>query len=72
VPLTLNRRAYQQLIDENIEWILQQPRTLERDHIIEVIKHSVIVRYEEIPQLKNENKMLKAELNEAMNELENI
>jgi len=29
----LNMRAYIQLFDEDIAWLLEQPRTLERDHI---------------------------------------
>ena len=34
----LNRPAYQQLFDEDIEWLLKQPRTLERDHIVECLR----------------------------------
>lgn len=30
---TLNQPAFQQLIDENREWLGRQPRSLERDHI---------------------------------------
>lgn len=30
---TLNTSAYHKLIRENIEWLMQQPRSLERDHI---------------------------------------
>jgi hypothetical protein len=34
MPSELSRKAYKQLFDEDIEWLLQQqPRTLERDHI---------------------------------------
>lgn len=29
----INAPAYKRLVDENIEWLLSQPRTLERDHI---------------------------------------
>ena len=36
-----NREDYQKLIDEDIEWILKQPRSLERDHIVSVLKNSV-------------------------------
>ena len=39
--MKVNREAYQKLIDEDIEWILKQPRTLERDHIVSVLKNSV-------------------------------
>lgn len=33
MPCELNLQAWRKLIDENIEWLLKQPRTLERDHI---------------------------------------
>ena len=39
--MKVNREAYQKLIDEDIEWLLKQPRSLERDHIISVLKNSV-------------------------------
>lgn len=39
--LTLNRRTYNKLIDENIEWLLQQPRTLERDHIELILRAEI-------------------------------
>ena len=37
----INREAYQKLIDEDVVWILKQPRSLERDHIVSVLKNSV-------------------------------
>ena len=37
----VNREAYRKLIDEDIEWLLKQPRSLERDHIVNVLKNSV-------------------------------
>lgn len=33
MPMILNNEAYQKLINEDIEWLLEQPRTLERIHI---------------------------------------
>ena len=39
--MIVNREAYQKLIDEDIEWLMKQPRTLERDHIVSVLKNSV-------------------------------
>ena len=39
--MVVNREAYQKLIDEDIEWVIKQPRTLERDHIVSVLKNSV-------------------------------
>lgn len=37
---TLNRDAYEKLIAEDIEWLMKQPRTLERDHIAKVLRRS--------------------------------
>ena len=39
--MVVNREAYQKLIDEDVVWILKQPRNLERDHIVSVLKNSV-------------------------------
>ena len=39
--MMVNREAYQKLIDEDIEWLLKQPRSLERDHIVSVLKNNV-------------------------------
>ena len=39
--MKVNREAYQKLIDEDIEWLLKQPLSLERDHIVNVLKNSV-------------------------------
>ena len=38
MPGTLNKKAYEQLFDENIEWLLNQTRSLERDHIIDCMR----------------------------------
>jgi hypothetical protein len=37
---TLTRAAYEQLVAENLAWLLQQPRSLERDHIEAVLRDS--------------------------------
>lgn len=42
---TLNRHAYQRLIDEDLEWLLKQPRTLERDHIEAIVRASLHNEY---------------------------
>ena len=42
----MNRDAYQKLVDENIEWLMKQPRSLERDHIVEIVKCSVGMIYD--------------------------
>lgn len=35
------KEAYQELIDGDIEWLLRQPRDIERDHIEAVLRKSV-------------------------------
>jgi hypothetical protein len=45
MPTRLNREAYQKLIDEDVAWLEQQPRTLERDHVIAVLRASVDHEY---------------------------
>jgi hypothetical protein len=42
----MSRSAYQKLIDEDIAWLMEQPRTLERDHIVQILRHSVETYYE--------------------------
>lgn len=41
MSLTLNKSAYARLIEEDIEWLLKQPKTLEREHIVAVLKESI-------------------------------
>lgn len=36
----MNRASYEQLIAEDVAWLLAQPRTLERDHIETVLRAS--------------------------------
>lgn len=43
--MEISRRAYQKLIDEDIEWLLRNPRDLERDHIEAVLRKSVELLY---------------------------
>lgn len=35
---TLNMKAYVQLFEEDLEWLSKQPRTLEREHIIDCLR----------------------------------
>jgi hypothetical protein len=37
---TTNKKTYEKIIAEDIEWLLAQPRTLERDHIEHVLRDS--------------------------------
>jgi len=46
---TLNRSAYQRLVDEDLEWLAEQPRGLERGHIEMILRESVHYTYDEIP-----------------------
>lgn len=38
MSLTLNSEAYRKLIREDLDWLLKQPRTLERDHIQHILE----------------------------------
>lgn len=41
MPITLNNTTYSDLIRKDIEWLLEKTeRSLERDHIIDVLKES--------------------------------
>lgn len=46
----LNRSAYQRLVDEDLEWLAEQPRGLERGHIEQIVRESVHYTYDEIPE----------------------
>ncbi|HAM42001.1 MAG TPA: hypothetical protein DCP69_11920 [Candidatus Omnitrophica bacterium] len=41
----LNREAYQRIIEEDIGWLNTHPRTLERDHIVHVLRWSITELY---------------------------
>ena len=41
----MNKSAFQKMIDENLEWLNKQPRTLERDHIEMILKESINYYY---------------------------
>lgn len=45
--LTLFKSAYERLVKEDIEWLLKQPRSLEREHIHEVLKISPQREYDD-------------------------
>lgn len=59
---TITRAAYQQLVDEDICWLERQPRTLERDHVIDIVRHSVEVYYGELRDLRAQVAQLALEL----------
>ena len=55
--IKINKEAYQKLITEDIEWLLKETeRTLERDHIIEVLESSVSKYYPEFSKDKMREK----------------
>jgi hypothetical protein len=37
----LNKKTYAELIEQDIEYLMKQERTLERDHIISVLRDSI-------------------------------
>lgn len=37
----MNREAYKKLLEENIMWLLEQPRSLERDHIESLLRYEL-------------------------------
>jgi len=41
---TLTRHGWRQLIEGNIEWLEKQPRSLERDHLILMMRHEFASR----------------------------
>lgn len=43
--MKLNREGYEALIEGDLSWLMRQPRTLERDHVAEVLKASVDHEY---------------------------
>jgi len=64
MPTTLNRWAYQKLVDEDIQWLLNKTTakdTLEGRHIIEIVKHSVSTYYDKCSDCEK----LRAELEES-------
>lgn len=49
MSMTLNRTAYERLIEEDIAEVMKLPRSLERDHVIAVLRESVKLQYDAIP-----------------------
>ena len=41
----MNREAYAKIIAEDIAWCEAQPRTLEREHVIAVLRYAVAAEY---------------------------
>jgi len=47
----LTRDAYEELIAEDLAWLEKQPRTLERDHVMLIVKRSASVEYDLVDAL---------------------
>ena len=47
MSIQICREAYQELIDGDLQWLLKQSESLERDHIEAVLRKSVINYYTE-------------------------
>ena len=45
--IKVTRAAYQKLIDGDLDWLMKQPKTLERDHIAAIVRESVETNYGE-------------------------
>lgn len=41
----LTRGAYERLVAEDLAWLDAQPRTLERDHVVAIVRASVDLFY---------------------------
>lgn len=52
--MKLNKEGYQQLINEDIAWLEKLPYTLEREHIIAVLKCSVEHEYPSVSDIEYE------------------
>jgi hypothetical protein len=55
---TLNLAAYQQLIDDDLAWAESMPRTLERDHVLDVLRWCRVHRLDDVDRLTQEIKRL--------------
>lgn len=53
MPTKLNRSAYQKLIVEDVAWLLRQPRSLEREHIEQVLMVSPDREYGDNAQMRD-------------------
>ena len=61
----VNRAAYEKLIKEDLEWLLSQPRTLERDHIQQILLDSPNRLYGDPDKMKDAAEKLLGILQES-------
>lgn len=45
------KEAFQRLINRDLEWLMEQPRSPERDHIEAIIKQTIDLHYERLKYL---------------------
>lgn len=45
----MNKIAYVEMVEQDIDWLMKQPRTLEREHIVAVLRNSVEMIYGKLP-----------------------
>lgn len=45
---TMNLQAFEKLVAEDVEWLLKQPRTLERDHILHILQAAPQMYYDKL------------------------
>lgn len=48
---TIDKEAFQRLINRDLEWLMEQPRSPERDHIEAIIKQMPDLHYERLKYL---------------------
>lgn len=46
---TLTKDGFTKTVQEDIEWLKKQPRTLERDHILLILERVPCLYYDKIP-----------------------
>ncbi len=51
MSMKINKSSYITLIEEDIAWLEKMPRTLERDHIIAILKLSPVREYDDQREL---------------------
>lgn len=44
----LTKHTYERLVEENLQWLREQPRTLEREHVIEIVRASTEHEYSDL------------------------
>ena len=49
----LSRKGLTRLIREDIRWLMKQPESLEREHIVDVLKASITYEHDVLPALRN-------------------